>query len=167
MSLWTWHCAQGHSHARTAKYFQQTVATVWIHPIGSTVFISCSIKRRPFNGPRPSSLLHQTLQSAVIMFSWHLQNPDLPNSESWWSVQLMLDYVNGDMKLARSCSAMKPDPLCVLMLLPETDSDSVWTDATDTRPFLQPRCFSIHWPLWLLRLLDASTLLAFSWPGEI
>lgn len=121
MSLWTWHCAQGHSHARTAKYFPQTVATVWIHPIGSTVFISCSIKRRPFNGPRPSSLLHQTLQSAVIMFSWHLQNPDLPNSESWWSVQLMLDYVNGDMKLARSCSAMKPDPLCVLMLLPETD----------------------------------------------
>lgn len=26
----------------------------------------------------------------------------------------MLDYVNGDMKLARSCSAMKPDQLCVL-----------------------------------------------------
>ena len=132
MSLCTWRCAQGHSHARTAKCFPQTTATIWIHPMGLTVCISCSIKKTlqwpQIIIPPPPNF---TVSSHYVLC--HLQNPDLPNSESWWSVQLMLDYMNGDMRCARSCSAMKPNPLCVDVA--SRDRFKLCRDWSDARPF--------------------------------
>ena len=99
ISVWALLCARGHCHAETGKGLPQTVATM-LRAQRRLEYAVCCIANISLhwnlgawtmkNSPRPLYLLHQTLQSALHIWTGSFPpNPDLsvrlPNGFAWFT----------------------------------------------------------------------------------